>query len=382
MSKILILSSYYSPAYKGGGPIKSLQGISNVISNSEDVYVFCLNCDIDGSILDIPQSDKWINIDGINIFYSSKSNLIKNLKNIFKDNFDYLYLNSFFSFYFSIIPLIFNKFIGSIKYVVLAPRGELSSGAINIKNNKKKKYLCFSKITFLYNKNITWHATSELEKKEIEVALKKYLNIDNAKIKVAQNISFVPKIHRIKVTETKKLKLVFLSRISPKKNLKYALEVLTKCSLNIDFDIWGPLEDRQYWEECEKIIKNLPSNITVLYKGSIAPPDVPLMLSKYDLFFFPTLGENYGHVIAESLSVGTPLLISNTTPWINLHQHGVGKDIDLKNITGFVEFLEEFSHKTIQEKTLMRQKTLAYFSEKFCGENIINATYSLFKDKI
>src|SRR5690606_40056963 len=115
---------------------------------------------------------------------------------------------------------------------------------------------------------------------------------------------------------------------------------------------------------------------------SIAPPEVPKMLAEYDLFFFPTLGENFGHVIAESLSVGTPLLLSNTTPWINLEYYGVGKDIDLKNIDEFVNFLEEFGRKTIQEKTIMRQQTLAYFSEKFCGDNIVNATYKLFQSKI
>lgn len=382
MKKILILSSYYSPAYKGGGPIKSISGLANKLKLENEIFIFCLNQDIDGELLAIPCSDKWLDIDGINVFYSSKDNFFKNLRNIFRDNFDYLYLNSFFSSRFSIIPLILVKFFGNINNIVLAPRGELSPGALRIRSKKKEKYLFLANLCSLYSKNIVWHATSDLEANEISLTLKKHLNLNDARIKIAQNISPISDKYRIKVVEKKQIDLVFFSRISPKKNLKYALEVLAKCTSFINFDIWGPLEDKQYWEECKKLIGSLPSNITVNYKGSIEPSEVPRMLSEYDLFFFPTLGENYGHVIAESLSVGTPLLISNNTPWANLDYYGVGRDIDLRYMMEFVEFLENFNCKNIQEKTLMRQEALEYFAEKFCGENIVNATYSLFKSEI
>ena len=36
----------------------------------------------------------------------------------------------------------------------------------------------------------------------------------------------------------------------------------------------------------------------------------------HDLFVFPTLGENFGHVIYESLMCGTPVLVSDNTPWL------------------------------------------------------------------
>lgn len=382
MNKILILTTYYSPAYKGGGPIKSISGLANTLKVDNEVYIFCLNQDIDGEMLNIPCSDNWLDVDGVNVFYSSKKTLFKNLKNTLKNNFNYLYLNSLFSFQFSILPLVLVKFLGNIDNIILAPRGELSPGALGIKSKKKKNYLFLANLFSLYSGDIVWHATSDLEENEISLALKKYLNFNDFRIKVAQNISPVSDNHRIKVIEKNQIDLVFLSRISPKKNLKYALEVLAKCTSFINFDIWGPLEDKQYWEECKKLIGSLPSNITVNYKGSIEPSEVPRMLSEYDLFFFPTLGENYGHVIAESLSVGTPLLISNNTPWANLDYYGVGRDIDLRYMMEFVEFLENFNCKNIQEKTLMRQEALEYFAEKFCGENIVNATYSLFKSEI
>ena len=48
-----------------------------------------------------------------------------------------------------------------------------------------------------------------------------------------------------------------------------------------------------------------------------------------DLFFLPTRGENFGHVIAEALSVGTPVLISDQTPWRKLAAVGLGHDLPL-----------------------------------------------------
>ena len=43
----------------------------------------------------------------------------------------------------------------------------------------------------------------------------------------------------------------------------------------------------------------------------------------------PTLGENYGHVIVESFSVGLPIILSKKTPWLNLASKHLGWDLDL-----------------------------------------------------
>ena len=45
--------------------------------------------------------------------------------------------------------------------------------------------------------------------------------------------------------------------------------------------------------------------------------------------FLPTFAENYGHSIVEALSVGTPMLISDNSPWKNLQEKGFGWEISL-----------------------------------------------------
>ena len=51
------------------------------------------------------------------------------------------------------------------------------------------------------------------------------------------------------------------------KNLLYALEVLDEIDIKINFDIWGPISDKDYWEKCQEKISNLPENIMVKYMG-------------------------------------------------------------------------------------------------------------------
>ena len=111
------------------------------------------------------------------------------------------------------------------------------------------------------------------------------------------------------------LRFVFLSRISPMKNLDFLLRVLAKVSINVKLAIYGPQEDLQYWEHCLSLIKQLPENINVTLGGNVPQKQVRKVFSEHDVFVFPTRGENFGHVIFESLSAGTPVLVSDQTPW-------------------------------------------------------------------
>jgi glycosyltransferase involved in cell wall biosynthesis len=122
------------------------------------------------------------------------------------------------------------------------------------------------------------------------------------------------------------LRAVFVSRIARKKNLAGALRMLAGVAGDVTFDIFGPPEDAGYWEECRGLIAALPANIRVQYCGQIEHQKIGRVFAEHDLFLFPTLGENYGHVICEALAAGCPVLISDQTPWRNLEAEGVGWD--------------------------------------------------------
>ena len=99
------------------------------------------------------------------------------------------------------------------------------------------------------------------------------------------------------------------------KNLDFLLCGLQQVTQPMELAIYGPAEDKEYWAICETLIAQLPKHVTASYQGELRPDEVHDVFATNDLFALPTRGENFGHVILESLTAGTPVLISDQTPW-------------------------------------------------------------------
>lgn len=330
--KILILSDYYLPGYKSGGGMRT---IVNIVDHFGDKYdFFILTRDHDGK-LDREQYktvkiDEWNSIKSAKVYYLSKDKIkISKLRElILKVQPDVIYSNSYFatlSFYLLILKKL--RQIPPIG-IIIAPCGELSDGALLLNPEKKKLFIKFSQI-FGLNKNVIWKASSELERAEIEA-----VGIRGDEIIIAPDM--LPKTifanFDLKMKPLKKcgeVKMIFLSRFMKKKNFKWLLENLTEIAGKLEIDIYGPIEDQNYWNECQKIIEQLPENIKIEAKNSVPHEEVLQTLAKYHFFVMPTLGENFGHVFLEALAAGCPLLISDRTPWVNLEDKEIGWDISL-----------------------------------------------------
>ena len=212
----------------------------------------------------------------------------------------------------------------------------------------------------LYNK-IIWQASSEYEAKQIRDVFGHNLTIHKAPnlrniftgdqlIHISPAIHIAPDMSHYQIPNFARanryyskhkgiLRIVFLSRISRIKNLDGALKILCCQQGNIEFDIYGPIEDKKYWSTCLRLIRQLPPNIKTQYKGSVVNNEVIKVLSGYDLFFLPTHSENFGHAIVEALIAGCPVLISDKTPWRNLQSRKVGWDINLNHPEQFEDAL-------------------------------------------
>jgi glycosyltransferase involved in cell wall biosynthesis len=137
------------------------------------------------------------------------------------------------------------------------------------------------------------------------------------------------------------LRGVFLSRISPEKNLLFALRMMDGLLGEVTFDIYGPVGNVEYWNKCTMAIAALPRNVRVQYMGMIEHERVGEVFAEHDLFLLPSLGENYSHVTCEALSAGCPVLISDRTPWRNLQEKGVGWDVPLEDEGRFRAILQQ-----------------------------------------
>ena len=146
------------------------------------------------------------------------------------------------------------------------------------------------------------------------------------------------------------------------------------------FDIYGPIEDQAYWEECQQAITKLPDGIKAHYCGLVSHEKVHEIFSKYDAFVFPTFSENYGHVIAEALSVGIPVIISDQTPWRDLELSGCGWDIPLGQEKNYADALQTVIDMDQHNFHAMSMKAKAYFNRKTRIDDIREMYHQTFMD--
>ena len=246
-----------------------------------------------------------------------------------------VYLNSLFS-PLSLRFLIARRIgrVGTIP-VLLAPRGELSPGALRLKALKKRCYLHLAALTGLHG-GVVFHASTERERDEIASVIR-----PSESPRVARNpiaLDGWAAVPRTKASGA--VRLVFVSRIARKKNLHLAIEHLRTLNGSIEFDIYGPLDDEAYWRECLAVMGRLPATIRATYRGAIAHDDVARVLGSRHFFVFPTAGENFGHAIVEALLAGCPVVTSDQTPWNGLSRQRAGWELPLDNHDRWREVLQ------------------------------------------
>jgi len=377
---ILVFIGHYLPGYKSGGPVRS---IANVVEALGDEFEFRIVTS-DRDLLDeVPYpgitTDTWIQMGKAWVYYASpRKRGISSWADLIRTTpHDVLYLNSLFDPMYTLRALLCRIFPDvPMKPVVVAPRGQLSPGALGLKWWKKGSFLVIAKFARLY-RNVQWHASTEDEARLI----RRQFRVED-KVVIARDLPAMPNSLPSTSSEDNwagPLRIVFLSRISRMKNLDFALNVISCCHMPIQFDIWGTPEDTDYWKECQAIIRSMPENVQVRYHGAADHDNVPKIMAKYDLFFLPTLGENYGHVIAEALTAGTPVLLSDATPWRNLNSYGVGWDLPLDaGHDVFLKAIQEAAEKVTVERATWRQRVNEYAFKHLGDPALLDANRQVF----
>jgi len=368
---ILVIIRHYLPGTKMGGPVRSISNLVEWAGNEFNFYILTSNHDVDEQkVYSEIKAGEWYPVGKAQVRYLTheECHLSKLVHIINQLTFDVIYLDSLFeSTTLSVLLLRWLKLLNR-KPVILIPRGHLGGGALVLKPLKKQVFLFLSRNLGFYQRLI-WHATSAEEKQTI------LQNIGGQTDKFIHIISnfpmpLLPKNQSVLVFKKHgHLQIIFLSRISRKKNLHFALETLRHITGSVVFDIYGPLEDERYWSECQTVIEQLPSNVQVKYCGVVPFEQTTAVMSQYDLFFLPTLHENYGHAIFEALSAGCPVLISDQTPWEGLEAAGAGWVIALDNQAGFVNVINlcvEADHDT----AVYYRRSAQRYAEQYVRESM------------
>ncbi|MFL2495293.1 MAG: glycosyltransferase family 4 protein [Porticoccaceae bacterium] len=353
MKKILIFADTYTPGFMGGGPVVSISNLVDLIEDEFEILVCTRNHDFgQKTAYSGIENDVFTNVKHHQVIYLSTYNALSFVRVVRAFQPDFVYLNSFFSN--TTQNVLWLNFLFWRKPLLVAPRGELLKNSLGIKRRKKSLYLCFFKILGLY-KNLIFHSTDSIETR----SLGEIFSIDKSEIIEIPN---VPKRFQADAIrkDSNELRVVFISRICTKKNLHFALKTLANTTQAITFDIYGPLEDLTYWSKCQHIMKNLPKNVTVRYKGVLKGHDVFNTLRQYQVFLLPTLSENYGHIIVEAMQAGLIPVISDQTPWVNLQENNAGWDISLDNPGEYTTTLEMLANLDTEKFDQLSQAVIIY----------------------
>jgi glycosyltransferase involved in cell wall biosynthesis len=350
--RILVFSDFYLPGHRAGGPIRTIAGLVHHLGGRLAFAIVTRDRDHGENL---PYStipiDAWTEVAGAVCRYLPPRRLrwwaLARLAR--RTPHDVLYVNSLFSYHFAIKPLLLRRAgLLPARPVVLAPRGELDPGALALSFVRKRVFLVVARAARLYA-GVLWHASTPEEAARI-----RRWHGAGAQVHVARDVA-VPVAPSAPSSADRSgaggsLRVAFVSRISPKKNLEGALEILAGVRSDVDFHIFGPCEDERYWRRCQRAIDRLPPNVRARYLGVLPHDDVAPTLRDHDLLLLPTYGENFGHVILEALLAGCPVLVSDRTPWRALAARGVGWDLPLEDVAGFRARLEAWARTPREER--------------------------------
>ena len=173
------------------------------------------------------------------------------------------------------------------------------------------------------------HATSVAESKVLGS-----LGITENVVIIPNGIS-LPKVDsmllQVQVQEgfTDKLRLLFVSRIHPKKGIEILLQSLRLIDFPVELTVAGAFDSERYRLKINSLVENLPSDKVVRFVGHLSQEGLKDCFLSADLFVLPSHSENFGIAIAEALSHGLPVVVSEHTPWAEVTEARAGYVVSL-----------------------------------------------------
>ncbi|MDQ5928934.1 MAG: hypothetical protein QG594_712 [Bacteroidota bacterium] len=151
-------------------------------------------------------------------------------------------------------------------------------------------------------------------------------------------------------------KMIFLSRIHPKKGIELLLEAWKNCDCKgWTLEIAGN-GDATYIESILELVQKF-DNVT--FVGAKYGEDKWDFIRSASVMVLPTYSENFGIVVAEALAVGVPVITTTGTPWEDLKVYNCGWWIDL-SVSNLEKTIKEVfnTHISVLKKMGSQGKTL------------------------
>ncbi|MFC4700840.1 glycosyltransferase [Glaciecola siphonariae] len=160
---------------------------------------------------------------------------------------------------------------------------------------------------------------------------------------------------------------LFLSRIHPKKGIEVlinAISRLEKSGNDVAFCIAGPINE-SYKTKLEALISSLNISNKIHWLGMLDGELKHGAFKAADVFILPSFQENFGIVVAESLSLSTPVIISDRVNiWQEIKASKSGYVCE-PSATGLVKAIEKWNTLSSEEKKIMSKNARSCYESQF-----------------
>jgi glycosyltransferase involved in cell wall biosynthesis len=377
--RVLVFCDYFLPGFKGGGPVTTLQNMLVRLGGQIEFHLVTSDRDL-GDQRPYPgvQTGSWVPLLGGRVLYLGKGQAtIARFTQLICDVAPQtVYLNSSLSRRFSLFPMLAARRAEPRPTVVLAPRGEFSTGALALKPLRKKLYLGGLRAVGLW-RGMLWQASSQFEAADIRA-----IAGADARIAIAPDLpAALPPPALRPPKQVGRARIVFLGRVSPMKNIDGAIAMLAGVTGDVDFLVHGPIEDQPYWERCLRLADDLPASVRLRYEGAVMPDAVPALLGAADALLLPSHGENFGHVVAEALGAGCPVILSDRTPWRGLKGLGIGWDLPLDRPTDFISAIQQIVDMGESDHAVYRSLSRLHAAQVSDNVELVASNLALFRPR-
>jgi len=256
--------------------------------------------------------------------------------------------------------------------VVLSPRGMLTSYTLSNRNSLSKRII-HKLLGETLLKYCHIHATSEQEKKDILAVIKP------KSITVIPNlVSFQFPVSGIPTPNNDTFRLLFLSRIEQKKGLELLFEALAAVKIPWLLTIAGSGKT-EYIQSLKRKAAESGIHQQISWIGQVGNKDKFNVLAEHDLTVLTSYNENFANVVVESLSVGTPVLVSK---FVGLADYVAGKNLGW--ITGLnMEEIETgilSAYQDIKKRKEIRNTAPLIINNDFDDDTLAKQYIEFYKD--
>ena len=256
---------------------------------------------------------------------------------------------------------------------IITPRGMLDPWSLAHKKWKKKL------AWWLYQHNDVQKAACVFTTAKMEAEHVCNLGITTYKSVISNGIETSAYPCKTSIDVVKK-QVLFLSRIHEKKGIELLFEAWKR--IHHDFADWQLLivgnGEAEYIHSLENRVESLGLKDCIKILPPVFGEAKIKVYQESALFCLPSFSENFGMVIAESMSCGTPVITTTNCPWNILNDTNTGWCIDL-SVDNLERTLREALPMSPTDLYKMGQKASKLIYENFDYQSVTRKTLRLYE---